>query len=346
VSSRGGYDTRKVFISLRTNVFLMNRDVVILASDLTKFYGEILAVDHVNFEVKKGEIFGFLGPNGAGKTTTIRILTGLSRPSTGTARVLGLDINTEIAEAKKYIGVVPELSNLYDELSAIDNLLFVAQLYGIPRNQRRTRAEELLKTFGLYERKDSLFRTFSRGMKRALTIAAALIHEPKILFLDEPTVGLDVVAARSLRALIGNLREQGITVFLTTHYLEEADILCDRIAILVKGRIVAIDTPKMLKAEAEEEPVIEFSIKGEVSKFVQGLSEKLPALKIMVADHNRVRIYSGISAEIYNAAFQLTKAKGTEIESVNSIKPSLEDAFVKITGLSPTVMATEKGGGR
>ncbi|MCK4733946.1 MAG: ATP-binding cassette domain-containing protein [Methanophagales archaeon] len=322
----------------------MNKDVVIQASDLTKFYGEILAVDHVNFEVKKGEIFGFLGPNGAGKTTTIRILTGLSKPTTGTARVLGLDINSESAEARKYIGVVPELSNLYDELSAIDNLLFVAQLYGIPRNQRRTRAEELLKTFGLYERKDSLFRTFSRGMKRALTIAAALIHEPKILFLDEPTVGLDVVAARSLRALIGNLREQGITVFLTTHYLEEADILCDRIAILVKGRIVAIDTPKMLKAKTEEEPVIEFSIKGEASKFVEGLSEKLPALKIMVADHNRVWIYSGIPAEIYNAAFQLTKAKGIEIESVNSIKPSLEDAFVKITGLSPTVMATEKGG--
>ena len=324
----------------------MNRGVVIQASDLTKFYGEILAVDHINFEVKKGVIFGFLGPNGAGKTTTIRILTGLSKPTTGTARVLDHDINTEIAEAKKHIGVVPELSNLYDELSAIDNLLFMARLYGIPRNQRRTRAEELLKTFGLYNRKDSLFSTLSRGMKRALTIAAALIHEPKILFLDEPTVGLDVVAARSLRALISNLREQGITVFLSTHYLEEADILCDRIAILVKGRIVAIDTPKMLKAETEEEPVIEFSIKGEVSKFVQGLSEKLPALKIMAAGHNRVRIYSGISTEIYNAAFTLAKAEGIEVESVNSIKPSLEDAFVKITGLSPTVMVTEKGGGR
>ena len=129
------------------------------------FFYNLIYVDHVNFEVEKGEIFGFLGPNGAGKTTTIRILTGLSRPTTGTARVLGLDVNTEIAEAKKHIGVVPELSNLYDELSAIDNLLFVAQLYGIPRNQRRTMAEELLKTFGLYERKDSLFSTFSRGMK-------------------------------------------------------------------------------------------------------------------------------------------------------------------------------------
>jgi len=239
----------------------MNEDTVIQTFNLTKLYGEIIAVDRVSFEVKKGEIFGFLGPNGAGKTTTIRMLTGLSRPTDGKASILGLDINSRIVEIKKYIGIVPEISNLYDELSAIDNLLFMAQLYGVPRRKRRERAEELLKTFRLHERKDSLFRTFSRGMKRALTIAAALIHNPKVLFLDEPTAGLDVVAARSLRNLISNLHQQGITIFLTTHYLEEADLLCDHVAILVKGKILTIDTPQVLKAKTDKKSLEEAFMK-------------------------------------------------------------------------------------
>jgi ABC-2 type transport system ATP-binding protein len=253
----------------------MNKDTIIQVSDLTKRYGEILAVDHINFEITKGEVFGFLGPNGAGKTTTIRMLTGLSKPTEGKASIGGLDINSEIVQIKKHIGVVPEISNLYDELSAFDNLLFMAQLYGVPKSVRKEKAEELLKTFRLYERKDSPFRTFSRGMKRALTVAAALIHNPKVLFLDEPTVGLDVVAARSLRNLMSNLRQQGVTIFLTTHYLEEADFLCDRVAILVKGRILAIDNPQVLKAKTD--------------------------------------------------------------------KKSLEEAFMKITGLEPEVLAIEKG---
>jgi ABC-2 type transport system ATP-binding protein len=253
----------------------MNKDIVIQASDLTKRYGEILAVDHINFEVKEGEVFGFLGPNGAGKTTTIRMLSGLSKPSDGKASILGFDINSEIVQIKKHIGVVPEISNLYDELSALDNLIFMAQLYGVPALERKKKAQDLLKTFRLYERKDSLFRTFSRGMKRALTIAAALIHNPNVLFLDEPTVGLDVVAAKSLRNLISNLRQQGITIFLTTHYLEEADLLCNRVAILVKGKILAIDKPEALKAKTD--------------------------------------------------------------------KKSLEEAFMKITGLEPEVLAIEKG---
>lgn len=227
----------------------MNKDKVIQVSGLTKFYGEFLAVDNISLEIEKGEVFGFLGPNGAGKTTTIRMLTGLSKPVKGKASVLGFDVESEIIRVKKNIGVVPEKSNLYDELTAFDNLVFMAKLYGVRPEDREKKAEELLKTFRLYERRDSLFRTFSRGMKRALTIAAALTHNPEILFLDEPTVGLDVVAARSLRRLIGNFHQQGITVFLTTHYLEEADLLCDRVAILVKGKILAIDTPEALKAK-------------------------------------------------------------------------------------------------
>jgi len=321
----------------------MSKDVVIRVSDLTKFYGKILAVDHISFEVEKDEIFGFLGPNGAGKTTTIRMVTGLSRPTDGKASILGFNINSAIVEAKRHVGVVPEISNLYDELSAIDNLVFMAQLYGVPRPQRRKRAEGLLKTFGLYERKDSLFRSFSRGMKRALVIAAALIHNPEILFLDEPTVGLDVMAARSLRNLISNLRQQGITIFLTTHYLEEADLLCDRIAILVNGRIIKIDTPQALKAAAEEESLIEVSFDGKVSKLVEDLSHRLTDLKIAAVEDNKVRIYGGTPTDIYDNVFQLAKEKGMKIQSMNSIKPSLEDAFIRITGLSPLVMAMEKG---
>jgi len=230
----------------------MKSDIVIKVENLTKRYGDILAVDHISFKVKEGEVFGFLGPNGAGKTSTIRMLTGLSKPTEGDASILGMSVKTKIAEIKKRIGVVPDISNLYDELSAMDNLIFMAQLYGVPRGERRKRAEELLKIFRLYERKDSPFRTFSRGMKRALTIAAALIHNPEILFLDEPTSGLDVVAAKSLRNLISNLRQQGITIFLTTHYLEEADLLCDRVAILVKGKILTIDTPLNLKTKTDK----------------------------------------------------------------------------------------------
>lgn len=248
---------------------------IIDVKELTKRFGDFTAVDEISFEVRNGEVFGFLGPNGAGKTTNIRMLTGLSKPTSGNASILGFDIHSEIINIKKLTGVVPEISNLYDELSGFDNLLFMAQLYGVSHTQRRKRAEELLKTFRLYERKDSLFRTFSRGMKRALTIAAALIHNPQVLFLDEPTVGLDVVAARSLHNLISNLRQQGITIFLTTHYLEEADLLCDRVAILVKGRILAIDTPHALMAKTN--------------------------------------------------------------------KKSLEEAFMKITGLEPEVLAIEKG---
>jgi len=322
----------------------MSKDIAIQVSDLTKLYGEILAVDHIDFEVEKGEIFGFLGPNGAGKTTTIRMLTGISKPTDGKASVLGCNIDSEIVEAKKYIGVVPEISNLYDELSGFDNLIFMAQLYGVPRKNRKARAEELLKTFGLYERKNSLFRTYSRGMKRALTIAAALIHEPKILFLDEPTVGLDVVAARSLRNLIGNLHQQGITIFLTTHYLEEADLLCDRIAIVNKGKIARIDTPEKMKTHAEKESIVEFSLSNIPPEFNKELAVYFQNAKVAILPNNKVRIYTSEGSKIYEPMVQFCHQKNISIESINSIKPSLEDAFIEITGLSPQVMAMEKGG--
>ncbi len=171
--------------------------------------------------------------------------------------------------------MVPDVSNLYDELSALDNLLFMARLYGVPRGEQRSRADQLLKSFGLYERKDNRFATFSRGMKRSLTIAAALIHEPSLLFLDEPTTGLDAAAARSLHSLISKLQEMGLTIFLTTHILEEADLLCDRIAILVRGKLVRIDTPAGLKRLVQTESLIEFTFRGDISALVGDLRSRL-----------------------------------------------------------------------
>jgi len=312
-------------------------------SGLTKHYDGLAAVSDISFSVEEGEVFGFLGPNGAGKTTTIRMLTGLSKPTGGGARVLGYDIASESIKAKKAFGVVPEQSNMYDELSGLENLKFMGQLYGLPRPEHRTRAVELLKTFGLFERKDSKFATYSRGMKRALTIAAALVHKPRLLFLDEPTAGLDVVAARSLRAIIKQQKESGITVFLTTHYLEEADILCDRIALLVKGKVVAIDTPASLKSMAEERPALEVSFKTSLNNAADELGRRLPGLAVVKVD-DRIRIYGGDADAVLHTILDYATENGTQVASVSSLKPSLEDAFVKLTGLSPLVMAAEKGG--
>jgi ABC-2 type transport system ATP-binding protein len=309
---------------------------------LTKAYDGLVAVDSISFDVSAGEVFGFLGPNGAGKTTTIRMLTGLSKPTAGNAHVLGFDIASEIIMAKKVFGAVPEQSNMYDELSGLENLIFMGQLYGTPRSEHRTRAEELLKTFGLLERKDSKFATYSRGMKRALTIAAALVHKPRLLFLDEPTVGLDVVAARSLRNIIKQLKASGITVFLTTHYLEEADVLCDRIALLVKGKVVAIDSPDRLKTTAEEKPALEVTFKTHLTNAADELAQKLPGLTVVKIDE-RIRIYDGGADEVLHTILGYAKENGTQVASVGSLKPSLEEAFVKLTGLSPLVMAAEKG---
>src|SRR4030042_1649483 len=184
----------------------------IRVSDLTKFYGPIQAVDHISFDVKEGEIFGFLGPNGAGKTTTIRMMVGLTQPSSGTAWIDGRDILKEPVEVKKKIGLVPETSNLYGELTSLGNLIYQAELYGVPKKERRIRALNLLEELGLKEHQETTFQALSRGLKRRLTIAAALIHHRKILFLDEPTTGLDVMSARGLRKLILDSKKKGLTI--------------------------------------------------------------------------------------------------------------------------------------
>jgi ABC-2 type transport system ATP-binding protein len=299
-------------------------DNAIEVENLTKQYGNLLAVDHISFHVREGEVFGFLGPNGAGKTTTIRMLTGLTRPTLGRAWVLGFDLASEVTHIKKHIGVVPEQSNLYDELSAFDNLIFAMQLYGVPRHERKQRAEALLARFRLSEKRDVPFARLSRGMKRALTIAAALAHRPPLLFLDEPTTGLDVMAARNLRHMISTLRDEGVTIFLTTHYLEEAERLCDRVAIIVQGRIVALDTVDALKAQAQGRVVVEVTTvdpKGDT--------------------HTASFHGDDIAATVQSA---LAQTMGQRVLAVNTVRPTLEDVFVRLTGLSAEVMLAEKAG--
>ena len=247
----------------------MGSDSIMEVSDLTKFYRDFPAVNHINFKVKRGEIFGFLGPNGAGKTTTIKMLTGLIQPTEGTATIQKKDIRTQIVEIKKTIGVVTEDSNLYDELSVFDNLRFVGQLYGVPQLDREKRIGELLKRFDLESKGKAKFATLSKGMKRKVTIAAALIHSPQVVFLDEPTTGLDVLSARILRAMVKELKALGVTIFLTTHYIEEAVQLCDRVAILVNGTIKTVDTPENLIATTNSKNLEEAFIE------ITGLKEEI-----------------------------------------------------------------------
>lgn len=216
---------------------------MITVTDLKKHYGDVRAVDGISFEVAAGEVFGLLGHNGAGKTTTIRMLTGRTRPSGGQAIVAGHDIVTERDKVKPLINLVFEDQNLYERFSARETLAFFADLYSAPRS----RVDELLDLVGLSEAADRKVKTYSTGMKQRLLIARALINRPRLLFLDEPTRGLDPTSARALRDLIRELSHQGTTIFLTTHYMEEADELCDRVAFLSQGKLVALDTPRDLK---------------------------------------------------------------------------------------------------
>jgi len=316
----------------------MQEDACAIAVDrLAKTYvhgnQSVRAVDAVSFQVRRGEVFGYLGPNGAGKTSTIRMLTGLARPTSGRATVLGLDVGAAMPQIKKRIGVVPETSNLYGELTALDNLVFSMELYGVPRRERVTRAGELLERLGLSGKRDAPFARLSRGMKRALTVAAALSHRPEIVFRDEPTTGLDVMAARSLRRTIAALRDQGITVFLTTHYLEEAERLCDRIGLIVRGQIVALDTVDGLKAQVAQAAAVEVvwrTSTGGTETWRRAAGDVTSAVRTALAD----------VAEV-----------GGQVLSVNTVRPTLQDAFVQLTGVSAADMRAEKpdrrgGGGK
>ncbi|MDD1749475.1 MAG: ABC transporter ATP-binding protein [Methanothrix sp.] len=241
---------------------LENRSAITVEC-LTKYYGNFLAVDHVSFMVNSGELFGFLGPNGAGKTTTIRMLTGIIKKSSGEASVMGYPAGS--IRAKQLSGVMPELSNAYLDLTAWGNLMLVADLYRISRNPAKERAESLLRQLGLYERKDSLASTYSMGMRKRLILSMALLSNPQILFLDEPTSGLDVQSVRFMRALLRNLKQEGKTIFLTTHNMDEAAEMCQRVAIINRGKIIALDSPDKLSITAGRFYLIDVSFDKSVN---------------------------------------------------------------------------------
>jgi ABC-2 type transport system ATP-binding protein len=249
---------------------LQSQGFTVKVNGLTKVFGALVAVDHINFQVNKGEFFGFLGPNGAGKTTTIRMLTGVIKKDGGEASIMGYPAGS--IRAKQLSGVMPELSNAYMDLTAWGNLMLMAELYRIPGKQAKERAEALLGQLGLYERKSSLASTYSMGMRKRLVLAMALLSDPLVLFLDEPTSGLDVQSVRFMRALLRNLKQEGKTIFLTTHNMDEAAEICDRVAIINHGKIVAMDSPANLSITTGRVYLIDVSFDKPVSP------EKLAAL--------------------------------------------------------------------
>jgi ABC-2 type transport system ATP-binding protein len=311
------------------------------AENLTKFYGNLCAVDHISFEVAKGEVFGFLGPNGAGKTTTVRMLTGVSLPSEGTAEIMGYDIQRQSVEAKELMGIVPDISNVYNELSAWDNLTFTGKLYSMPKVERESRAKELLELFDLYTRRDEKVETYSRGMKRRVCIAMALINRSSILFLDEPTSGLDVQSVLSIRTKIRQLNEDGLTIFLTTHNMEEASQMCDRVAILNRGNIVAIDSPEKLKRTIESLQSIEVAFDKATPTMNSDLNG-LSKVSDVVKQGDKYRLFTDDPAGLLADVWGYANSNGLTILTLNTLGPSLGDVFVKLTGIQPDEKMIER----
>ncbi|MFX0042827.1 MAG: ABC transporter ATP-binding protein [Candidatus Hodarchaeota archaeon] len=287
----------------------------------------IRAVDDISFEVKKGEIFGFLGPNGAGKTTTIRMMTGVLKPSKGNVSIFGHDVWKNPIIVKQITGNVPEEANVYLDLSGLQNLMFIGEIYDVPKKVRLERAEALLNKFEIYEKRNLKSMKYSKGMKQRLLLCMALMSNPEILFLDEPTSGLDVQSARIIKKLIKEYNKNGVTIFLTTHDMEVANELCHRIAIINHGKIISLDSPENLKKLTQEYKAIDFYFTNRVSKTkikeldtVREVQEVKEGFHVIVED-----IHEGI-CEIVD----FIKKNHLIIKQLNTHQPKLEDAFLKI----------------
>ncbi len=315
--------------------------IAIDVHNLAKRFRDVEAVAGASFTVNRSEIFGFLGPNGAGKTTTINMLTGLARPMRGRITYFGRDYTADIKRAQHLMGVVPDESNLYPEMSGFDNLSFCASLYGMGRRVRQERARRLLESFGLAEASHRKFGGYSRGMKRRLTIAAGIIHQPKILFLDEPTSGIDVANARQIRSLIAGLKASGTTVFLTTHYIEEAERLCDRIAFIVNGKIVRMDTTEGLLKQTHDDHIIELTVTRPLDCVPRGIESEITDATFELQSANRLRAFTKSALPLAPLIRALEKC-GIAVTEARAIKPSLEDVFVRITGIEAQKMTAEK----
>lgn len=303
--------------------------------ELTRFYGSLLAVDHVSFEVKDREIFGLLGPNGAGKTTTIRMICGMLRPTSGTAVVAGFDVSQKPQEVKRRIGLVPDVSNLFGELGARVNLEFMGKLYGLDKKTRRERIDQVLELFHLKERQNDLVKNYSKGMHRRLTIAAALIHQPEILVMDEPTSGLDAQAARLVREIIIDLNKEGRAILLTTHQIDEADRLAQRVGIIDHGRLITLNTPEEIKKSSEGMRALEIKILNGVDqqRWVPIISEVEGVDNVFLAE-GKIRILSKDLSQIIPPIVNLVDKQGGKIENISVAQPTLEDAYINLTGKS------------
>lgn len=302
---------------------------VIEVQNLTRKFGDLVAVDHLEFEVYRGEIFGFLGPNGAGKTTTIRMLTSVIDPTEGTAAIQGHDIRKESLLSREHIAVVPEEANVYLDLSIWQNIMLMAELHGIARHRRVREAKRLLDVLGLAERKRHKARTLSKGLRQRLMLCAALVTGPEILFLDEPTSGLDVQSARLIRRIVTDLNQSGLSVFLTTHNMSEAGEMCSRVAIIDNGRIAAIDTPEKLRATISTRQYVEVRFSDRTPD--PGELEAMAGVLQIDSDNRIFKLYTQTPGQTATEVVRLTDKRGLTIMDLSIRKPSLEDVYLYFT---------------
>lgn len=308
-----------------------NGEYAIECFGVTRKFGKFTAVSNLDLKIKKGELFGFLGPNGAGKTTTIRMLTTLLSLTAGKAKVAGYDIATHGADVRSRIGVVPQEFALFDELTPIENLRYIGELYGMGKTEIKKQSEYYLKVVGLYDKKDVVCEGFSGGMKQRLSVAAGLVHSPEILFMDEPTTGLDPQSRLSLRELTRNLNESGITIIYTTHDMEEADKLCDRIAIMNLSKLVALGTPKELRELLKEGRTIEIQLERKDKKVVEEAGKLIHAISIEYTDDTILMHTNRPTAGLVSILSHFFERKKMGVNEIMVKEPSLEDVFVYVT---------------
>ncbi len=312
----------------------MNNKKMIVAEGLTKIFNKsLVAVDHVGFSVEEGEVFGFLGPNGAGKTTTINMLITVLKPTDGSATVCGYDIKKQASSVRSSIGVVPQEYTADEDLTGHENILLCADLYGIPKKVAKKRVDELFELVELTKFKDKKVETYSGGMRRRLELACGLVNRPRMLFLDEPTLGLDVQTRIATWGYIKRLKEEfGMTLFMTTHYLEEADNLCDRVAIIDRGKIIALDEPNVLK-ESLGGDIVTLSIEKKDSD-VTNLIEAVANVKEVKKQDDAYRIKVGHGDETAPRILNMLVESGHKITKLSLTKPTLDEVYLEYTGKS------------
>lgn len=314
-------------------------EIAISVSDLRKTFGKgdkkVEAVRGISLSVKKGEIFGFLGPNGAGKTTSLRMIVGLLTPTEGEVKIFGQDPEKNREQFKKRIGIIPQEISLYNELTVEENLWFIADAYRIPKNVAKERIDDLISRIGLDEKRQSLVKTLSGGLKRRLNLILGLVHNPEIILCDEPTPGLDPQSRLAVWDFLKNLPNEGKTVILTTHFMEEADRLSNRIAIIDHGEILVIDTPKKLKASVGEGDLVEFELKANGEKYLETIKEKLKGfngIEDSYISNERIVIRALDVIPKLSNILNYIEDQGGIVENMSIRNTTLEDVFINLTG--------------